>query len=337
MYRNCLFAFGVMSIFLGSLRAQDDNPIVPVQLVDAAFQDEEPDGTLPPVEVRPPYDTTSNASPYTFPGGGIPWSSGEIYSDQQLVGPYNQPVWTTQRPWATTRVYVLPPGQAQVEQWIRPTYPRGGKPKFRMLEEFAIGLPGRFQLDLYERWNIEQNALDKQEVNHEGVQVELRWALANWGVIPLNPTLYIEWVERGGPQEKPNVYEAKLLMGDQIGDNWYYGTNFVLEQETSGEREQELAWSQAFSTTVIDRILLAGFETNLTSNTAQGTRGDPQVAFTIGPSVQLRPTNRTFLDVVALFGVSGHSPDMQAYIIFGYQFGTRAAPSGYAPASTIGN
>ncbi|MEZ6072062.1 MAG: hypothetical protein R3C10_17845 [Pirellulales bacterium] len=129
----------------------------------------------------------------------------------------------------------------------------------------------------------------------------------------------------------------KLLLGDEIADNLYYASNLVLEQETSGVREQELAWSHALSSTVIDRVLLAGIEMNLTSNTVQNARGSAEVGFTIGPSLQLRPTNRTFLDVVGLFGVTNDSPDAQMYVIFGYQFGQRAGPSIRAPLSTIGN
>jgi len=30
-------------------------------------------------------------------------------------------------------------------------------------------------------------------MKHSGVQVEARWALAEWGRLPLNPTLYGEW------------------------------------------------------------------------------------------------------------------------------------------------
>jgi len=288
---------------------------------------QEDDTTLPPVTVRP---APRVYQPYSPPyDGPIDWGSDVIQSDTDRVGPYGQPVWTTQRPFATSRVYVLPPGQAQFEQWVRPTWSRGeGKPEFRMLEELAIGLGGGFQLDLYQRWNIEPNEEDEQEANHEGVQVELRYALADWDEIILNPTLYIEWIERGGSQEKPNKYEAKLLLGDEIGCNWFYASNFILEQEVEGdERETELAWTNAISTTIIERRLMAGVEMNWSGTTVKGERSDMSNSFQIGPSLQFRPTNRTFLDVVALFGTTSESPETQLYMIFGYQFGNRAGPT----------
>lgn len=269
--------------------------------------------------------------------GSIPWSSNAIRRDSDAVGPYGSPVWTTQRPFSTTRTYVLPPGQAQFEQWVRPTWGQEGKPKFRFLEELALGLPGRFQLDIYDRWHVEPNDDGNQQYNHEAVQIELRWAVADWGVIPLNPTFYIEWVEKG--RDDPNVYEAKLLLAEQITPKLFYASNFILEQETGGAYETELGWSNAIATPLIERRLLAGVEMLLQRNTVHGERGDPEDTFRIGPSFQLRPTNRTYITSTALFGTTEDSPICQAYFIFGYQFGFRAGPTQnyLAPSSTIGN
>ena len=128
--------------------------------------------------------------------------AGPVRSFNQRVGSYNQPAWTTQRPFASTRTYVLPAGVCEFEQWARPTWNEGDEAEWRMLEEVSIGLPHRIQLDLYERWNIEPDDDGNKQANHEGVQIEMRYALADWDVIPLNPTLYLEWIERGGPQEE---------------------------------------------------------------------------------------------------------------------------------------
>lgn len=307
-------------------------------------------GSLPPVIVeaprpgqptyQPQYDPTAGYNG-GYQRGPISWDSGAIGSDTDLVGPYGQPQWTTQRPFSTARVYVLPEGVMQVEQWVRPTYKRDEKPEFRFLEEYAIGLPNRFQLDIYERWNVEPNGSNREQANHEGIQVELRYALADWGVLPLNPTLYIEWVERGGPQEKPNKYEAKLLLADQITPRWFYASNFILEQEVDGdELENELGWSNALSTPIIDRKLMAGFECLWSGTTVRGGRDNRTNEFTIGPTMQWRPSNRTFFNTTALFGTTPDSPVCQCYFIFGYQFGRRAGPAkNYigAPSSTIGN
>src|SRR5262249_52338831 len=137
-------------------------------------------------------------------------------------------------------------------------------------------------------------------------------------------------------------------------DNLYYASNYVLEQEVSGEKETELSWSNAFSSTIIERRFMAGIEMLLAGTTVHDNRSDQEVSFTIGPSMQWRPSNRTFIDVVGLFGTTPESPLAQMYVICGFQFGTRAGPargyiggpaSGYVsrggeisgPASTSGN
>jgi hypothetical protein len=318
------------------------------------------EGTLPPVEVRPAasgdyqqgyaegfrraqqagYGATYGQQVDFFgQRGAIPWNSDAIQFDNDLVGPYAQPQWTTQRPYSTTRTYVLPAGQMQVEQWVRPTYPRGGKPEYRFLTEYAVGLPGRFQLDVYERWNVEPDDPNNNEHAHqEGTQIELRYALADWGVIPFNPTLYAEWVERGGPQDKANKYEIKLLLAEQITDRLFYASNFIMEQEVEDERENELGWSNAISTPIIDRKLMGGIECLWSGVNSAGARNTRTNEFTIGPSLQYRFTNRWYLTSTALFGTTSDAPACQCYFIMGYQFGNRAGPANYyAPASTIGN
>lgn len=301
---------------------------LPVYGEEAAPAPTPPEPTLPEVVVRP------NTQPYTGPTGGtISWSSDAITSFDTPVGPYQQPDWTTQRPFPTTRVYVLPPGEAQVEQWFRPTFHRDGSREFLFLEELSVGLPGRFQIDVYERWNVEPNAAGNDVANHEGVQMELRYALADWGVLPLNPTLYLEWVERGGRQEKPNKYEIKLLLGDEIMPGVFFGSNVAVEEEVSGDRQCEVSWSNAIGVPIIEHKLMAGIEMQLSGISVSGARNDPEVEFLIGPSLHWRPCNRAFVDVVGLFGATPESPKAQMYVVFGYQFGSRAGPSAMNPAS----
>ncbi|MFO0948883.1 MAG: hypothetical protein U1D30_23715 [Planctomycetota bacterium] len=92
------------------------------------------------------------------------------------------------------------------------------------------------------------------------------------------------------------------------------------------------------ATPLIERKLLGGMECLVRSNSVHDARGDAEYTFRIGPSLQLRPTNRTFVTMTPLFGTTGHSPYCEAYLIAGYQFGYRAGPSSpIVPVSTIGN
>ena len=266
--------------------------------------------------------------------GTIDWSSDAITSDSTPVGSYNQPAWTTQRPFTSVRAYVLPEGQWQVEQWYRPRWKKDGTREDRVLEEIAIGLPHRLQLDLYWRWNIKQDEDQHYNANHEGVQLELRWALANWGEIPLNPTLYGEWIQRSNKDDEPDKYELKALLADSfLNDRIFWAANFILEQEVGGEKETELGFSQAFSTTIIERKLMAGVEMWYRQANVHGSRADWERQLLVGPTLQWRPTNRTFLDVAPLIGCTKDAPKVELFIVFGFQFGQRAGPSYLRPAS----
>jgi len=174
-------------------------------------------------------------------------------------------------------------------------------------------LPYRFQLDIYE--NVDHADGSTRASN----QVEGRWAFADWGRIPLNPTLYAEWKFNGAG---PDAYEIKLLLGEQLAPRWQWGFNLFYEQETGGGRATEWGFSQAVSYSAIDSKFSVGVEMNFEHTTERGARSNPAIEFLIGPSVQWRPTPRMHLDLVPLFGTTSDSPRVEAFIVFGIELGT---------------
>lgn len=252
------------------------------------------------------------------------------FHEEAVVGPYGQPAWTTARRFSTTRVYLQqPPGGVGVEQWWRGRFQRDGSYEQLLQTEVEIGLPHRWQLDLYENWTANKG----DRVRHHDVAVEARWAVADWGQLPLNPTLYAEWKfvdERRGP----DVCELKLLLGEELAPRWHWGANFVWEQETGGGHATEWAASQGLSYTVVDEKLSVGVEMKLTHETVRGERNDPEIKFVVGPSIQWRPTRNTHLDLVPLFGVTDDSPKLEAYVVFGFDFGPGNERGPRAPTST---
>lgn len=231
-------------------------------------------------------------------------------SEEAPVGEYGQPEWTTQRRFSTTRVYLQKmPWEAGVEQWWRGRFYRDGKAKHLFQEEIEIGLPHRFQVDLYENWVMD----DHRRMRHHDVAAELRWAPADWGKLPLNPAIYFEW-KFVDPSQGPDLYEIKLLLGDEIAPRLHWGFNAVFEQEVGGERAREIAFSQGVSYTLIDQRLSAGVEMQFKHETERTTRNNPEIKFQIGPSVQWRPASRWHIDLVPLFGVTQDSPRVEAFV-----------------------
>jgi len=250
--------------------------------------------------------------------------------EEQPVGENHQPEWTTRRRFTTTRVYVIAPWQVEYEQWWKSQLLRdGGRTTHLLQSEVELGLPYRFQVDLY--GNFEK--IPDVDFRYSGIQVEARWALADWGKIPLNPTLYAEWKFN---EHAPDAYELKLLLGEELAPRWHWAFNIFYEQEVAGGRESEYGFAQGLSYTVIDEKFSAGVEMNFERRSSPNFDGKPEVEFTIGPSLQWRPTPRTHLDIVPLVGTTGDSPRLETFVVFGFDFGPGGNHNAtHAPVSSM--
>ncbi|MEY4483497.1 MAG: hypothetical protein RL693_949 [Verrucomicrobiota bacterium] len=254
-----------------------------------------------------------------------------ILKEDALVGPYNQPEWTGHRRFTTTRVYIQKqPWEIGVEQWWRVRTYDGKPTKHLFIQELEIGLPHRMQLDLYYDW-VHENG----ETESKDFAVELRWALADWGKIPLNPTLYGEY-KFTDDDYGSDVFEFKLLLGDDFGPRWHWGLNFAFEAETGGEEKaNEFAVTQGIGYTIIDQVLSAGLEMQFKYENTKGNRDNGEHKFQIGPSLQWRLSKNTHLDLVGMFGCTDESPSFEGFVVFGYDFGGREPKKteGYKPVS----
>lgn len=247
--------------------------------------------------------------------------------EDTVVGPYAQPEWTTERRFPTTRVYVQqPPWGMGVEQWVRSKFYGGDRAKHRVQQEFEIGLPHRLQIDLYN--NAEVN--NKGTMYHDNFAGELRYALADWGKIPMNPTLYGEFKLK---DEGANVAEYKLLLGDDFGRGWHWGFNFAYEYDLGGEQAKSYAEALAISKTVIDRKFSIGIEAQYESESVKGERSNPENSLNIGPSVQWRPVPSAHIDLSVMPGLTDDAPDWLTFIVIGYDFGPGHGKEIQAPAA----
>jgi hypothetical protein len=249
-----------------------------------------------------------------------------LLHEDELIGEYRQPRWTAARRFPTTRIYVVPDGTLQFEWWFEGKWDlKGDNPtRMRSMYEFEFGLGHRLQLDLY--LVTQQEGLNGPLRLYEE-KGELRWALADWGVIPANPTLYVEAVrENGGPFK----LEGKLLLGDQITSGWYWGANLVVEHELTGdERANEYTVTGAVAHSLVDQVFSLGLEVKGEMVDVDGARfAFDNWEILGGPSIQWRPTPPFHLDLVALFGAefekgddgSETTPLAEPTIVLGYEF-----------------
>lgn len=238
------------------------------------------------------------------------------YKDDELIGDYAQPRWTAQRLFSGTRVYVIPKGEVDIEQWFRVQVPKhGGPTTLTAQSEIEFGLPYRFQLDLYLNNKHETGVEDGD--SSTGNSVELRWAFADWGRIWGNPALYLEYTSMSG---EPDLVEGKLLLGDTLAPGWHWGVNFSCEQQTSGAESTELQFTAGISHSLIDHTLEVGAETRLGWTDEKGSRGDYENDLQIGPSFRFRPVTQMHIDFAPLFGLTKESKAFNGYLIFGWEF-----------------
>jgi len=241
---------------------------------------------------------------WELPPIAVNGQTGSVLREEERVGPAEQPRWTTDRRFPRVRIYTIPDDDRELEYWTRVDVPKHGESEIQHYFEFEMGLPYRLQFDTY---LILRSGCPDGDGGHDGQtyvdgQFEMRWALADWGVLPGNPTLYGEYVWREAISDK---IETKLLFGDELAPCWHWGLNFVYEGETTEERSNEYSTTAGLSYTLIDSRLSIGAETEFAVSDTEDNRGHMDTEVFVGPSIQFRPSRSTHIDLLPLIGVRG--------------------------------
>ena len=260
-------------------------------------------------------EPTTRLDPVTVVGANVP---GEV----KAMGGYQQPEWTARRRFVTTRVYVQPQGQAEIELgYDRARDPEGFTTQlFR--QEIEYGLPHRFQIDLESTFqDFHEGEEGTDSWHHDSTAFELRYALADWDKIPLNPTLSFAWKMN---DRAADAVEGQLLLGAELSPQWHWGVNFLYENQVGGDRFREKAASAGLSYSVINEKLNLGLETKYSVESDKDTRGNPERRWSIGPSLQWRPSDETHIDIVPMWGATEAAPKWEVFIFFGFEFGKGA-------------
>jgi hypothetical protein len=309
----------VGAIFLGlascgAARAADTfsgdyAPLNLMQIVNPADKAQRPEGER--AETSPP--PSRHVPTSELPAIKVVGQKPSELREEDRVGSYEQPRWTADRRFTGTRTYVIPENKIEFEYWLKPQIPKHGATEYESLYELEVGLPHRFQLDLYFRQNWEANGGKR----FSGESIEVRYALADWGKIWGNPSLYLEYTFL---DSQPDLIEGKLLLTGELAPRWHWGFNFSFESEISGQRGREYELTGGLSYTVIDEKLSIGaeFEGSLLDDKTH--RGDFDKELKIGPSIQWRPIPRMHVDFAPLIGVTNQSPAVKIYLVIGFEF-----------------
>ncbi len=267
--------------------------------------------------------TDGSAEPRTtrsweMPAITVPGSAASQLREEDRIGSYGQPRWTARRRFAETRVYVVPEGQFEFEYWLivkdRKRRDHDGEAQVKQVYEAELGLPYRFQLDLYQVYEKEGGDGPNQLAE---TKFEVRWALADWDELWGNPTLYAEWVAVNGGYDHA---EGKLLLGGEATERWHWGANLVWEEEVGGARERAWEMTHAISYCVRDSRFAVGIEDKLALITTNADRQDDETEILLGPTIQCRPIPQMHLNLSVLPGLTQDSPVSKTVAVIGWEF-----------------
>jgi hypothetical protein len=248
---------------------------------------------------------------------------------------------------ALTQTYVLPPFTVYAGCEYELTTPRQGFPDNLFTQELEIGLPYRFGVAM-------ENNVDafRGSVNESTTSFEMRYALADWNKIPLNPTVFAEYKIGIGPVNEtaevgsqegdpgghtPNAYELRLLLSEDFADKLQWAFNGFFEQEIRGDRGREWGFAQSLAVPILQERekLKLGLEMQYRNHTDKDTRGRPVELIELGPSLAFKPTRHTRIDLAPLFGTTNAGPNLQLFLIFSAVLGPKEEGNeSEAPAST---
>ena len=250
-----------------------------------------------------------------------------------------------------TTAYVLPPWTFYLGEIYEGDAFRHGPPDHMFTQEIEMGLPCRFGVAAegnFERFNGGGGM--------QTISLEARYAFADWGKIPLNPTIFAEYKfgvgtirheegppppeeeeeEESGPPKVPDAYEFRLLLADEFCDRFEWALNAFFEKENTGDRGREWGFAQSVVTPIIlpREQLKVGVEMQYKNFTVKDTRGNPDHSFVVGPTVAFRTSHSTRFDVSTLFGCTDDSPHVQVFAVFSWVLGPGGGQESEAPVST---
>ena len=246
--------------------------------------------------VAPGQEAAENAAPAASPETTVVGKRDE--DEQTLVGEYQQPKWTDRRRFLGVRLYVAPPGAATFEFWFEGKVRSNGEPvRLRSMFEGSFGLGHRLQLDLYLR--TQSDGADV--VRLESERVELRYALADWGVLWGNPTLYLEYIL---PTAGPHKAEVKVLLGGALSKRLFWGVNLFFERELWGlQQGHEYGLVGGLAYSLLDSKWSLGVETSLELIDTRAARFSPlEIEWLIGPTMSWRPVPQAHVLLTAYGG-----------------------------------
>src|SRR6266478_5023437 len=228
-----------------------------------------------------------------------------------------------------TKSYVLSPFSFELETGYEGAFFRHDPPAYLFRQEIELGLPARFTIGL-------QNQVEHftGETRDRSFTLEVRYALANWNKLPLNPAISGEY-RFGLNNASPDSGELALLISHDFPHLIEWAMNIFVDREFGGRQSTSGGFAQSVEIPVLlpEEKLEVGLEMQYRSGGESiGLVGSTK-GLAIGPTLAWRPTKNARFDLSPLIGCSDHTPAVEIFAVFSFSFGGPKAGDVETPAS----
>lgn len=248
----------------------------------------------------------------------LPVVGHAVPGENKIIGTYGQPEWSARRPFPGVSVYVQPAGQAEFELGYVDALTSRDRHDREWSAEIEIGLPHRFQIALEDDYTNFREGSRLRTWHQAGVRTAVRYALADWGKVPLNPALGLG---RRFNSAAPDAMLYEFALGDELTPRWHWGANAGYERQAGAPRLRELAASAALTYSVTNETLNVGVQGEWKRAYEVGDAPSHLRRIGFGPCVQYRPVDRIHLDLVTTFGTERGRAVHGFRLSFGFEFG----------------
>jgi hypothetical protein len=243
-----------------------------------------------------------------------------VPGENKIIGNYGQPEWTARRRFTLGSVYVQPEEQFEAEfGWQRASFATQPD-QHEFNQELEIGLPHRWQLNVESAHRDFREDRPARRWHHDSAGLGLRYAPADWGKLPLNPTLGVSWKGNSGAAD---AVSGQLILATELSPRWHWGATLLHERQTGGPRRRESTVASGVSFSVINETLSVGLEGRISRLTEQLDL-HTQNHRSIGPSVQWRPVDQLHFDFAPLWGSGRGAARREVLVFVGFEFGDGA-------------
>jgi hypothetical protein len=252
----------------------------------------------------------------------------ESVEEFEEPGGYGQPQWAERsRASATTKLYVLSPYEFFAGVLSESDLLRHGSSRHDLVQEIELGLPNRVEIGFENHIG-----LGRGDATEMGAALGARYAFASWGKIPLNPTVSGEYrlgtgkdvknrFDRVLDRNSPDVYELRLLLGQEFVPRLQWAANFFFQHQLGGARNREVGFTQDIAYLAVADKFEIGAEMRYTNATRRAETQGSANEFVIGPSANWKPKLHTVISVAPLFGCTADSPRVAVLCSVSLEFG----------------